>query len=164
MKAALALVAAMLASGLHSATGEAAGTLPGSSSAPVAAENPVATAPAPVVGNASPAPVRAKVAALAKPAYELIFTPLTALPAQVKAPSVKQTAAFAALNALLRDGTRLSEDVIGMGVSLQRAQAASCGTCARPTPVPTTPGSQPAWSRASPPCRRAWPGRSWPTR
>ena len=125
MKAALALVAAMLASGLHSATGEAAGTLPGSSSAPVAAENPVATAPAPVVGNASPAPVRAKVAALAKPAYELIFTPLTALPAQVKAPSVKQTAAFAALNALLRDGTRLSEDVIGMGVSLQRAQAAS---------------------------------------
>ena len=125
VKVASALVAAMLASGLSSATGEAAGTLPGSSSAPVAAENPVATAPAPVVGNASPAPVRAKVAALAKPAYELIFTPLTALPAQVKAPSVKQTAAFAALNALLSAETRFSEDIIGMGVSLQRAQAAS---------------------------------------
>ena len=75
--------------------------------------------------NASPASSRAKVAALAKPAYELIFTPLTALPAQVKAPSVKQTAAFAALNALLSAETRFSEDVIGMSVSLQRAQAAN---------------------------------------
>jgi hypothetical protein len=63
----------------------------------------------------------------ARPAYESIFTPLTALPAQVKAPSVKQTAAFAALNALLRAETRFSEDVIGMSVSLQRAQAASAG-------------------------------------
>ena len=63
-------------------------------------------------------------AAPAKPAYESTFTPLTALPAQVKAPSVKQTAAFAALNALLSAETRFSEDVIGMSVSLQRAQAA----------------------------------------
>jgi hypothetical protein len=125
VKVASALVAAMLASGLHSATGEAAGTLLGSSIVPVAAESSVAAAPAPVVVNASPAPSRAKVAALAKPAYELIFTPLTALPAQVKAPSVKQTAAFAALNALLSAETRFSEDIIGMGVSLQRAQAAS---------------------------------------
>ncbi len=99
LKAALALVAAMVASGLHSATGEAAGTLLRSN--------------------------RAEVAAAAKPAYESTFTPMTALPAQVKAPSVKQTAAFAALNALLSAQTRFSEDLIGMSVSLQRAQAAN---------------------------------------
>lgn len=123
VKAALALVAAMLASGLHSATGEAAGTLLGSNVVPVAAESSVA--PPPLLVNASPASSRAKVAAPAKPAYELIFTPPTALPAQVKAPSAKQTAAFAALNALLSAETLFSEDIIGMGVSLQRAQAAS---------------------------------------
>jgi hypothetical protein len=82
VKGALALVAAMLASGLHSATGEAAGTLLGSSNVPVVAESSTAGAPAPVFVNASPAPSRVKVAALAKPAYELISTPLTALPAQ----------------------------------------------------------------------------------
>jgi hypothetical protein len=99
LKAALALVVAMLVAGLHSATGEAAGTLMHSKGAEVAAP--------------------------AKPAYESTFTPLSALPAQVKAPSVKQTAAFAALNALLSAQTRFSEDVIGMNVSLQRAQAAN---------------------------------------
>ena len=125
MKAALALVAAMLASGLHSATGEATGTLLGSSNVPAAAGNSIAAAPAPVLVGASPASNRANVAAPAKPAYESTFTPLTALPAQVKAPSVKQTAAFAALNALLSAAPRFSEDVIGMSVSLQRAQAAS---------------------------------------
>ena len=124
MKAALALVAAMLASGLHSATGEAAGTLVGSSNVPVAAGNSSAAGPAPVLLNASPASSRANVATPAKPAYESTFTPLTALPAQVKAPSLKQRAAFAALNALLSAETRFSEDVIGMSVSLQRAQAA----------------------------------------
>lgn len=143
LKAALALVAAMVASGLHGATGEAAGTLLRSN--------------------------RAEVAAAAKPAYESTFTPMTALPAQVKAPSVKQTAAFAALNALLSAQTRFSEDLIGMSVSLQRAQrptpqAHSCGTCARRTPVPSTPGSRPPWSRGCPPYRRPWPGRSSPTR
>src|ERR1700689_3427836 len=106
VKAALALVTAMLASGLHSATGEAAGTLLGASNVPVAAESSTAGASAPVFVNASPVPSRAKVAALAKPAYESIFTPLTALPAQVKGPSVNQTAAFAALNALLSAETR----------------------------------------------------------
>ena len=169
MKAASALVAAMLASGLHSATGEAAGTLPGSSIVPVAAESSVAAVRAPVLVNASPASSRAKVAAPAKPAYEPVFAPLTALLVQVTAPSVNQTAAFAALNALLSAETRFSEDIIGMGVSLQRAEPPappvhSFGTCARPTPVPSTPGSRPAWCRASPPCRRQWPGRSWPTR
>jgi hypothetical protein len=124
-KGAVALVAAMIASGLYGATGAAAGTLLGSSSAPAAGESSIAAAPAPVVVNASPASTRAKVVAPAKPAYESIFTPLTALPAQVKAPSVKQAAAFAALNALLSAQTRFSEDVIGMSVSLQRAQAAS---------------------------------------
>jgi hypothetical protein len=115
----------MLASGLHSATGEAAGTLLGSGIAPAAAVSSVATAPAPVAVDASPASNRAKVAAPATPGYEAVFTPLTALPAPVKAPSVKLTAAFAALNALLSAETRFSEDIIGMGVSLQRAQAAS---------------------------------------
>jgi len=103
VRAALALVAAMLASGLYSATGEAAGALPRSSNVPVAAASSTATAPA----------------------YESTFTPLTALPAQVKAPSVEQTAAFAALNALLSAQTRFSEDIIGMSVSLDRAQAAN---------------------------------------
>ncbi len=125
MKVASALVAAMLAAGLHSATGEAAGTLLGSSIVPVAAESSAAAAPAPVLVNASPASSRAKVAAPAEPAYETVFRPLTALPVQVKAPSVNQTAAFAALNALLSAQTRFSEDIIGMGVSLRRAQAAS---------------------------------------
>ena len=54
MKAALALVAAMLASGLHSATGEAAGTLLGSSNVPVAAGNSIAAAPAPVLVGRQP--------------------------------------------------------------------------------------------------------------
>jgi hypothetical protein len=108
VKVASALVAAMLVSGLHSATGEAAGTLLGSSVVPVAAESSVAAAPAPALVNASPASSRAKVAAPAKPAYEPVFTPLTALPGQVKAPSVNQTAAFAALNALLSAETRFS--------------------------------------------------------
>jgi hypothetical protein len=80
VKAALALVAAMLASGLQSATGEAAGTLLGSSNVPGPAESSIAAAPAPVPVKASPAPSRAKVAALAQPAYESTFTPLTALP------------------------------------------------------------------------------------
>ena len=119
------MVAALVASGLHGATGEAAGTLLGSSVVPVAAERSVAAAQVPVVVNATRASSPAKTAAPAEPGYESIFTPLTALPAQVKAPSVKQTAAFAALNALLGAQTRFSEDVIGMGVSLQRAQAAS---------------------------------------
>ena len=124
MKAALALVAAMLASGLHSATSDAAGTPLGSSNVPVAAGSSSAAGPAPVLGNARQAASRANVAAPGKPAYESTFTPLTALPAQVKAPSLKQTAAFAALNALLSAQTRFGEDVIGMSVSLQRAQAA----------------------------------------
>ncbi len=124
MKAALALVAAMLATGLHGATGEAVGTLLASSNVPVAAGNSIASAPAPVLVAARAASERANVAAPAEPAYESTFTPLTALPAQVKAPSVKQTSAFVALNALLSAQTRFSEDVIGMSVSLQRAQAA----------------------------------------
>jgi hypothetical protein len=124
VKAALALVAAMLATGLHGATGEAVGTLLASSNVPVAAGNSIASAPAPVLVAARAASERANVAAPAEPAYESTFTPLTALPAQVKAPSVKQTSAFVALNALLSAQTRFSEDVIGMSVSLQRAQAA----------------------------------------
>ena len=79
MKAALALVAAMLASGLHSATGDAAGTLLGSSNVPVAAGSSSAAGPAPVLGNARQAASRANVAAPGKPAYESTFTPLTAL-------------------------------------------------------------------------------------
>ena len=121
-----ALVVAMLASGLHGATGEAAATLLGSSTVPMGAESPVAPGPpAPVVVGASPTSSRANLAAPAKPGYESVFTPLTALPAEVKAPSVDQTAAFAALNALLSAQTRFSEDIIGMDVSLQAAQAAS---------------------------------------
>ena len=115
----------MLATGLYGATGEAAGTLLGSRNVPVASGNSIVAAPAPVLVAARPASKRANVATPAKPAYESTFTPLTALPAQVKAPSVKQTSAFVALNALLSTETRFSEDIIGMSVSLQQAQAAT---------------------------------------
>ena len=54
-----------------------------------------------------------------------IFTPLPTLPAQVKAPSVKETAAFAALNALLGTETRFGEAVVAIRVSLDRASAAA---------------------------------------
>ena len=57
--------------------------------------------------------------------FTSIFTPLPTLPALVKAPSVKQTAAFAALNALLDTETRFGEAVVAMRVSLDRAEAAA---------------------------------------
>jgi hypothetical protein len=91
----------------------------------MAAASPVAAAPSPVGVGTSAASDRADLAAPAKPGYESVFTPLTALPAPVKAPSVDQTAAFAALNALLSAETRFSEDIVGMDVSLGWAQAAS---------------------------------------
>jgi len=56
--------------------------------------------------------------------FSSIFTPRLTLPVPVKAPSVQQAAAFAALNTLLGTETRFGEAVIGMRVSLDRAQAA----------------------------------------
>ena len=46
------------------------------------------------------------------------------MPVPVKAPSVQLAAAFAALNTLLGRETRFGEAVIGMRVSLDRAEAA----------------------------------------
>jgi hypothetical protein len=60
----------------------------------------------------------------AGPGFTSIFTPRLTLPVPVKAPSVKQAAAFAGLKSLLDTETRFGGAVIGMRVSLDRAQAA----------------------------------------
>ena len=57
--------------------------------------------------------------------FTSIYVPRPDLPVQVKAPSVKQAAAFAALNALLGTDTRFGEVVIAMRVALDRAQTAT---------------------------------------
>jgi hypothetical protein len=67
----------------------------------------------------------AKSLASADSDFTSIFTPLPLLPAAVKAPSVKEAAAFAALNALLDTETRFGEAVVAIGVSLDRALAAA---------------------------------------
>ena len=56
--------------------------------------------------------------------FSSIFTPRLTLPVPVKAPSAKEAGAFDALNTLLGTETRFGEAVIGMRVSLDRAQAA----------------------------------------
>ena len=56
-----------------------------------------------------------------------IFTPRLTLPAAVKAPSGNEAGAFAALNALIDRETLFGDAIIGMRVSLDRAQAAASG-------------------------------------
>ena len=74
--------------------------------------------------NAAAAIPNAKLFASADSDFTSIFTPRLTLPVPVKAPSVQLAAAFAALNTLLGRETRFGEAVIGMRVSLDRAEAA----------------------------------------
>ncbi len=64
------------------------------------------------------------VVAAAASSFTSIYVPPPNLPVPVKAPTVKQAAAFAALNALLATETRFGEAAIAMSVALDRAQAA----------------------------------------
>lgn len=80
----------------------------------------------------SPVPARtaASSATASVPAgsgFTSIFTPTLSLPLPVMAHSAKQAGAFAALNALVDTETRFGDAVIGMRVSLDRAQAAAAG-------------------------------------
>ncbi|MGO8877309.1 MAG: hypothetical protein ACLQNG_16280, partial [Acidimicrobiales bacterium] len=82
-----------------------------------------------LAGTIRRAPVRANIVNTQVPTsadadFSSIFTPRLTLPAQVKAPSAEEATAFAALNTLLGTETRFGEAVIGMRVSLDRAQAA----------------------------------------
>ncbi len=63
--------------------------------------------------------------ASAASSFTSVYVPPPNLPVLVKAPTVKEAAAFAALNALLATGTRLGEAVVAMRVALDRAQAAT---------------------------------------
>jgi uncharacterized membrane protein YgcG len=79
-------------------------------------------------GAKAPTP-RARVAnvtvvAAAPANFTSIYVPPPKLPVPVKAPAVKEAAAFAALNALLATETRFGEAAIAMRVALDRAQAA----------------------------------------
>ena len=60
------------------------------------------------------------VVAAAAPSFTSIYVPPPNLPVLVKAPSVKQAAAFAALNALLATETRFGEAAIAMRVAVDR--------------------------------------------
>ena len=62
-----------------------------------------------------------------EPIYMTIFTPRLTLPAAVKTPSGNEAGAFAALNALIDRETLFGDAIIGMRVSLDRAQAAASG-------------------------------------
>ncbi len=67
----------------------------------------------------------ATVVASAVSSFTSVYVPPPNLPVLVKAPTVKEAGAFAALNALMATGTRLGEAVVAMRVALDRAQAAT---------------------------------------
>jgi len=100
-------------------------TLTGSGVALLAAESAAAPAPAP---HAASSATRGKQApAPPGPAFMSIFTPRVTLPVAVKAPSSNEAGTFAGLNALMDRETLFGDAIIGMRVSLDRAQAASSG-------------------------------------
>jgi len=104
-------------------------TLAGSGVTPVTGANSSAAALAPVLLAAvrlpaSSATSDAKKSVPTAASYMSIFTSRLILPVPVKAPSSKQEAAFAALNALVDTETRFGDAIIGMRVSLDRARAA----------------------------------------
>ena len=100
-------------------------TLTGSGVAPLAAESVAAPAPVPLAASSATSSKQAP--SPAEPVYMTIFTPRLTLPAAVKAPSSNEAAAFAALNALIDRETLFGDAIIGMRVSLDRAQAAASG-------------------------------------
>ena len=82
------------------------------------------SAAAPVLAAASSATSGTKAPAPVRPPYLSVFTPQLILPVTVEAPSPTQAGAFAALNALIDMETVFGDAVVGMRVSLDRAQAA----------------------------------------
>ena len=98
-------------------------TLASSGVAPLAA----ASAAAPVHPLASSAASSKPTHSSPSPVYMSVFTPRVTLPAEVKAPSSKQAGAFAALNALIDKETLFGDAIIGMRVSIDRAQEAASG-------------------------------------
>ena len=100
-------------------------TLAGSGVTPVAGAVPSPVPLPPVRTAASPAKSDAEKTAPPAPSFMSIFTPRLILPAPVKPPSSEQKAAFAALNALVASETRFGDAIIGMRVSLDRAEAAA---------------------------------------
>ncbi|HMK97711.1 MAG TPA: hypothetical protein VK425_09215, partial [Acidimicrobiales bacterium] len=97
--------------------------LPGSGVAAVPADSSSAAALGPVHLAASSATSGTKASGPTGSSFMSIFSPRLTLPVPVKAPSVKQAAAFAALDALLDRETLFGEAVIAMRVSLDRAEA-----------------------------------------
>ena len=98
-------------------------TLSGSGVAPVAAQS--SAAPAPVPFAASSATSKKPTPLPPEPVYMTAFTPHLTLPAAVKAPLRNEAGAFAALNALIDRETLFGDAIIGMRVSIDRAQAAA---------------------------------------
>jgi hypothetical protein len=89
-----------------------------------------AAALAPAPAAASSAAVGAKARVPGEPGFMSIFTPRLILPVAVKAPSSKQARAFATLNTLVATETRFGDAIIGLLVSLDRAQASASATSA----------------------------------
>ena len=100
-------------------------TLAGSGVTPVTAGSLNAAALAVVQLAASSVRSDAQASAPTVASFTSIFTPWLLLPVPVKAPSSQQKAAFAALNSLVDTETLFGDAVIGMRVSLDRAQAAA---------------------------------------
>jgi hypothetical protein len=98
-------------------------TLTGSGVAPVAAQSSAAPAPVPLATSSAASNKQAPLPS--EPVYMTIFTPHLTLPAAVKAPSRNEAGAFSALTALIDRETLFGDDIIGMRVSIDRAQAAS---------------------------------------
>ncbi len=98
-------------------------TLTASGVVPLAAQSAAASAPVPLAARST---TSSKPKVLPpEPAYTTIFTPRLTLPAAVKAPSSNEAGAFAALNALIDRETLFGDAIIGMRVSLDRAEAAA---------------------------------------
>jgi hypothetical protein len=120
-----------------SAVATIAVTLAGSGVTPVTAGtlNAAALAAVPLAAvrlGTSSATADAKASGPAVASFMSIFTPRLILPVPVKAPSSQQKAAFAALNSLVDTETRFGDAIIGMRVSLDRAQAAASASAQLP--------------------------------
>ena len=98
-------------------------TLTGSGVGPLGAQSTAAAAPVPFAASSASGSKQAPLPA--EPVYVTIFTPRLTLPAAVKAPSGNEAGAFAALKALIDRETYFGDAVIGMRVSIDRAQAAA---------------------------------------
>ncbi len=100
-------------------------TSSGVASVPGESSSAAAVPPVPVALRATSVSRAPKAPVPARPSFMSIFTPRLSLPAPVKAPSSKQTAAFATLNTLVDTETRLGDAIIGMRASIDRAAAAA---------------------------------------